>query len=225
MNVLITGTNRGLGKWLSKQFLGCDKLTRETDRSSLKPHYDLIIHSAATVSHCSWDNAKLSLFEDNVFLTRDMAKIPHKRFVYISSIDQIKNSPYGVTKRISEIIVQNICKDYLILRPSSLVGNEMRKNSFQKIVNGEDIELTPCTVMNYILYEDVLNSIIENYSGVKVLRSSENITLKEVAEIFKKKISFGKIRYDAGDIMTDIDTAKTSRDNLLLYKEIISAKG
>jgi nucleoside-diphosphate-sugar epimerase len=145
--------------------------------------------------------------------------------VYISSIDQIKNSPYGVTKRISEIIVQNICKDYLILRPSSLVGNEMRKNSFQKIVNGEDIELTPCTVMNYILYEDVLNSIIENYSGVKVLRSSENITLKEVAEIFKKKISFGKIRYDAGDIMTDIDTAKTSRDNLLLYKEIISAKG
>ena len=224
MNVLITGTNRGLGSWLSKQFPRCDRLTRETDRLSLKESYDLIIHSAATVSHCSWNNVKLSLFEDNVLLTRDMAKIPHKRFVYISSIDQTKNSPYGVTKRISEIIVKNLCKDYLILRPSSLIGNGMRKNSFQKIVNGEDIVLTPDTTMNYILYEDILDSIMKNYSGVKSLRSSENITLKEVAEIFEQEIGFGQIYYDAGNISTDINTNKTSKDNLLLYKKMINAK-
>ena len=30
MKVLITGTNSGLGKWLSTQFPECDKFTRDT---------------------------------------------------------------------------------------------------------------------------------------------------------------------------------------------------
>ena len=39
-----------------------------------------------------------------IFLTRELTKIPHKKFILISSIDEAKDSPYGVTKRISEIM-------------------------------------------------------------------------------------------------------------------------
>ena len=72
------------------------------------------------------------------------------------------------TKRISEIVVKELCDNYLILRPSALLGNEMKKNTFQKIIAGEDIALTPNTVMNYILYEDVLDAIHNNYNGEKI---------------------------------------------------------
>lgn len=219
MKVLISGTNSGLGNWLSKQFPECDKYTRDTKWSDLKDEYDLIIHCAAAVAHSGWENVNLDLFEDNVFLTRDLVNIPHTKFIYLSSIDEAKDSPYGVTKRISEIIVKDLCKNYLILRPSSLIGDGMKKNTFQKIVNGEDIALTPDTIMNFILYEDVLDAIKFDTGGTKVLRSNSNITIREVVEIFGKGLKYGDIHYEVEDIKTNIDTGKTSEDNIVIYKE------
>ena len=183
------------------------------------PRYDLIIHCAGCIQHSNWDNVGLDLFEDNVFLTRDLTRIPHEKFVFISSIDEAKDTPYGVTKRLSEIIVKQLCDEYLILRPSALLGKEMKKNSFQKIVNGEDIALTKNTVMNYILYEDVLNAIESNYRGTKVLRSSSDITIEEVVNIFEKKLEYGDIHYEVEYIKSDINTNKTSEDNIRIYKE------
>jgi len=135
MATLITGTNGGLGKWLSMQFPNCDKLTRKNSPAEFNGNeYDLIIHCAASVQHCGWSGVNISLFEDNVFLTKEVVKIPHKKFILISSIDESKNSPYGISKRISEVIVRDSCSNYLVLRPSSLVGDGMRKNTFQKML-------------------------------------------------------------------------------------------
>ena len=227
MKVLITGTKSGLGKWLSKQFKNCDEFIRGSNISNFIkkemgfsiPRYDLIIHCAGCVQHSNWDNVGLDLFEDNVFLTRDLTRIPHEKFVFISSIDEAKDTPYGVTKRLSEIIVKQLCDDYLILRPSALLGKEMKKNTFQKIVNGEDIALTKNTVMNYILYEDILDAINSNQKGIKVLRSNGNITIGEVVDIFEKKLKFGEIHYEVEYIKSDIDTNKTSKENIRIYKE------
>ena len=233
MKVLITGTKSGLGKWLSKQFSDCDKFVRGSyvkdfpykknwapDGSGYASEpYDLIIHCAGCIQHSNWDNVGLDLFEDNVFLTRDLTKIPHVKFVFISSIDEAKDTPYGVTKRLSEIIVTQLCDNYLILRPSALLGKEMKKNTFQKIVNGEDIALTKNTVMNYILYEDILDAINSNQKGVKVLRSNDNITIGEVVDIFEKKLEFGEIHYEVEYVKSDIDTNKTSKENIKIYKE------
>ena len=58
MKVLVTGTNSGLGKWLSEQFTDCDKFTRDCDIGDFPEKepapdpswgysyktYDLIIH-------------------------------------------------------------------------------------------------------------------------------------------------------------------------------------
>ena len=232
MKVLVTGTNSGLGSWLAKQFKNCDKFVRGNSVSDYIQkdtapdgsgysfiRYDYIIHCAGSVQHSNWSNVKPDLFEDNVFLTRDLISIPHKKFIFISSIDEAKNSPYGVTKRLSEIIVEELCDDYLILRPSALLGKEMKKNTFQKIVAGEDIALTKNTLMNYILYEDILDSINSNHTGTKVLRSNDNITIEEVVEIFGHKLEFGDIHYEVEYVDSDINTNKTSKDNIQIYKE------
>ena len=220
MKVLITGTNSGLGKWLSTQYPECDKFTRDTKISDLKDKYDLIIHCAAKVIHNGWSDVGMNLFEDNVFLTRDLANIPHNKFVLISSIDQSKNSPYGVSKKISEIVVKKICSNYLIIRPSALLGKEMRKNTFQKIIHNEDIVLTPESVMNYVLYQDVLDLIKSNDNGICNLSSNKSITMKEVMDIFGKDINFGNIHYEITSDESDIDTGKTSKDNVQLYKDM-----
>tara|TARA_R100001377_G_scaffold17698_1_gene9018 strand:+ start:116 stop:829 length:714 start_codon:yes stop_codon:yes gene_type:complete len=232
MKVLVTGTNSGLGKWLKKQFSNCDEFKRGDNFDNFPEKdwapdssgyayksYDLIIHCAAVVSHCDWGNVERDLFEDNVFLTRELTKIPHKKFIFISSIDEAKDSPYGVTKRISELIVRSLCDNYLILRPSALLGKEMKKNTFQKIVSGDDIALTPNTIMNYISYEDVLDTIKSDISGTKVLRSNDDITIQEVVDIFNKDLQFGEIHYEVEYVKSDIDTEKTSKDNIILYKE------
>jgi len=242
MNILVTGVGSGLGKWISMQLPDCDKFIRgskikdfpkKTILSDGKHNYpahtmefeeyDLIIHCAATISHCDWGEVETDLFDDNVFLTRELTKIPHKKFVLISTIDEAKDSPYGVTKRISEIVVKGLCKNYLILRTSALLGKEMKKNTFQKIVAGENIALTPDTVMNYILYEDVLNAIKNNYTGTKVLRSNDDISMKEVVDVFGHDLSFGSIHYEIEYIESDIDTGKTSGDNIQRYKDLYCA--
>jgi len=220
MATLITGTNSGLGKWLSMQFPDCDKLTRKNSPAEFNGNeYDLIIHCAASVQHCDWDSVGISLFEDNVFLTKEVVKIPHKKFILISSIDESKNSPYGISKRISEVIVRGSCSNYLVLRPSSLIGDGMKKNTFQKIIKGEDIVLTHDTVMNYVLYEDVLSAIKKGHNGIKVLRSNADMTIKEVTGVFGKNINFGPIHYNVEKGISEIDTGKTSKDNVRLYKE------
>ena len=241
MRVLVTGANSGLGKWISTQFVGCEvfirgskitdfpKKTILSDGGHTYPaytmdfkEYDLIIHCAATISHCTWGDVESDLFDDNVFLTRELTKIPHKKFVLISTIDEAKDSPYGVTKRISEIVVKELCENYLILRTSALLGKEMKKNTFQKIA-GENIALTPDTVMNYILYEDVLNAIKNNYTGTKVLRSNDDISMKEVVDVFGHDLTFGSIHYEIEYIESDIDTKKTSKENIQRYKDLYYA--
>ena len=219
MKVLITGTNSGLGKWLATQYLNCDKLVRDTNMLDLQNEYDIIIHSAANVNHATWGDVTSDLFEDNVFLTRDLANIPHKKFVFISSIDQSKNSPYGISKKLSEIVVKKLCDNYLIIRPSALLGKEMRKNTFQKIISGSDIVLTPNSIMNYILYEDVLRVIEDDVIGTKNLVSNESITMQEVANIFESDINFGKTHFEITFAKSGINTNKTSKDNIEIYKE------
>ena len=51
------------------------------------------------------------------------------------------------------------------------------------------------------------------------LRSNDNITIGEVVDIFEKKLEFGEIHYEVEYVKSDIDTNKTSKENIKIYKE------
>jgi len=218
MNVLVTGTNRGLGKYISQQYKNCEKFTRNTNLNDYKGFkFDLIIHCAANVSHYDWDNVPAQFFNDNINLTDSLVNLNTSKFIYISSIDQKKNSPYGISKRISECIVKDTCEDYLILRPSGLLGKEMKKNTFQKILNNEPIVLTKDSIMNYTTYEDVLNVIRSGKSGTINLCANEDITMKRLVTVLDKNVNFGNIYFDIESVESDYDIKKTSEDNVLQF--------
>jgi dTDP-4-dehydrorhamnose reductase len=224
--ILLTGASSGLGKFLSKNFEDVDLFTRNNNVQDILQsgkEYDTIIHCAASISHASWEDVTYEYFDDNTILTRQLVTIPHKKFIHISSIDIKRDSIYGIAKRISERIVDSYSKNTLIIRPSGLIGNEMKMNTFRKIQEGESIALTSSSMMNYVNYSTILEVICSSSSGLVTVTASENISMKEIAGLFNKDIQYGDIHYEMDISQKDLesrsgfDLTLTSKDNIQKY--------
>lgn len=244
MKILVTGTKSGLGKYLFENIgtVGLDRDTSFGSREKIKKEgADIIIHCAFNSSREVTSESLFPYFEDNVLLTKELTLVPHKKFIFFSSVDVYpKNETihledeiidlnsvekiYGITKLISESIVKNYCQNYLILRGSAFLGTYSRKNSLIKIIEDKKcaITLTGDSEFNYVLYSDILDflkiAIKKNFKGIYNLASFRNITLSEIAKIFGKKVRFGKYHYSVGKInnrkISSISTAfrKNSRE-------------
>ena len=210
--VLITGTRRGLGKYLSDQFSGCLSLNRENKEDILSRYsqIELIVHCAFNSKR---DEDKYQLLKDNVFLTEQLCRLnynrsPAKKFVYISSIDVYRHdkTDYNIMKEYSESIVKSLCDDYLILRCPALLGKDMRKNNFLKIIEDKEPKLTLSekSSFNFIAYRDIINVIkyadANDITGTFDVVSDGNVTLEQVANIVSKECSFGSFNYVTPDI-------------------------
>lgn len=225
MKFLISGTKSGLGKHLFEIFGGIS-LTRETSKAeidNLKKGVDIIIHAAFNSNKDIDSNNIYSYLADNIFLTEKLIKIPHKKFIFISSVDVYPKDNiyhkedevinintvegiYGLTKLMSESLVKRLSPNFLILRCSALLGKYARKNTLIKIRTEEKpiVALSSDSSLNYILHTDVSEfiklAIEKNLQGVYNLASSKNITLKQVADLVKKKVTFGSHIYSVGNI-------------------------
>ena len=228
MATLITGTKSGLGKYLSENIDNVDTLNRDDDYEKISTvRYNLIIHCANNNDNYTWgdtegDFSRTNLYQfykDNIFFTRDVANIKHDKFIHISTYDIEEDTPYSAAKRISETIVSTISRNYLIIRPSSLLGKSMKENTFTKILDGKPVYLTEDSIMNYISHEDVLKVIEAEYpyDGIVYLCSNENITLGEIADLFGKKIEFGDYKCQQKSTFTDYNTGKDSLDNVVKF--------
>ncbi len=226
MEILTTGIRSGLGRYIYEN-LGGIGFTRQQSGDMFQEiksqGVDIIIHSAFNTARGINSDSLNNYLEDNVFLTRELVSIPHRKFLFISSVDVYPKDDhlhsedevieadsvsgiYGITKLMSESIVRNNCQDYLILRGSAFLGKHSRKNSLIRIIEDEECVLTLAgnSVFNYVLHSDILDFIkyaIDNeLSGIYNLTSSESITLSEVAEMLGKKVNFGSYKYDVGRI-------------------------
>ncbi len=247
--LLITGHKSGLGRYLHEQ-LGGIGLGRAISSSKFerirREGVDVIIHCAFNSTREVDSNNLYQYLSDNVFLTKKLTKIPHKKFIYISSVDAYpKNNKkhsekevidvnemsgiYATTKVMSESLVQNLCPNFLILRCVALLGAYSRQNSLLKIAEEENpvLTLSADSIMNYILHSQVSDfikyAVENNLSGIYNVASAENITLARVANLLRKKVSFGNYLYNVGDIdnnkIISISSAfkKTSREAVLEF--------
>ena len=224
--ILLTGASSGLGKFLSKNLKDIDLFTRENNVEDILEcgkEYDAIIHCAASISHASWEDVTYEYFDDNTILTRQLVTIPHKKFIHISSIDIKRDSIYGIAKRISERIVDSYSPNTLIIRPSGLIGNEMKMSTFRKIQAGKPIALTESSMMNYVNYSTILEVIKSNSSGIITVTASKNISMKDISELFHQDIQFGDIHYEMDisdrdfELRSGFDLTRTSEDNIQSY--------
>lgn len=234
MRILITGNKNGLGRYLHENFpgaVGWDRDITEKEKEEVKRQgVDVVVHCAF---HSAPEVAFEMLFpylQDNVFLANELASVPRKKFIFISSVDVYPRGGarhtedevihvndvhgiYGITKLMAESIVQAQCPNFLIMRCSAFLGPYMRKNSLKKIREDEKpaVTLTPDSECNYVLYEDVLKfvqaAVKKDIQGIYNIASSENIKFAEVADMFKKQVAFGEYKYVVGNI----DNTKATR--------------
>lgn len=226
MRLLTTGTSSGLGKYIYEN-LGGIGLTRTTSSEEIEKvrndGIDTIIHCASNSGRGIDSEHIYHYIEDNVFLTKKLVSFPHKKFIFLSSvdiypkgtmyhsedeiidIDSVKGI-YGISKIISESIVKTHCKNYVILRCSSLIGKYSRKNSLIRIIENRSCTLTISSnsIYNCVLYTDLLDfitfSIDHDIKGIYNTVSSENVVVSEIVEILKKKAKFGTYFYNVGNI-------------------------
>lgn len=248
--ILVTGVNSGLGKYCWQHFGG-----RGFSRSS---HFDDVMREAEVkpyraIIHCAF-NAKPDIsssqlytyLNDTLLLVRKLLQVPHGKFIFISSTDVYpKNEEshveteeiflkdaaniYAISKLISESLVQNETRDFLILRTTALLGEHARKNSLIKILTQENVKLTLAaeSTFNYILHSDVADfidvALRENLQGIYNLAASSTISLEEAAGNYDRQVEFGNYHYvtdsinneKAKQIMNNF--ARTSLENIDLY--------
>lgn len=226
MTILTTGIQSGIGRYIYENFGGIG-ITRKTSIAEFdeikREGVDIIIHCAFNSKKDITSKTLYEYFKDNVLLTENLVSIPHKKFIFLSSVDiypktpeihaedeiinmEVPNRIYVTTKLISESIVKERSPNFLILRPTTMLGNYSRKNTLLKIIEEErcDVFLSDKSRFNYILYSDVLDfinlAIRNDIKGIFNVASSSNILLSEVVNFLNKKVHFGTYLYDVGNI-------------------------
>jgi len=112
---------------------------KQTERIITDCAPDVVIHAAA-VAHGE-DSFDLSLLKKvNIQGTRNVAEAAAKtgaKMIFLSTIGALHNVPYGRSKLEGEKIVKALSKDYLILRPSVIIGlspNQEADLTFNRIL-------------------------------------------------------------------------------------------
>ncbi|HTL48853.1 MAG TPA: NAD(P)-dependent oxidoreductase [Verrucomicrobiae bacterium] len=223
---LLTGVSSGLGRYLHER-LGGEGLTRENApevlESARAKGCDVVVHAAFSAPKTGPSSMLAACLEDNIGLTQKLAEVPHRKMIYISSIDVYPKTPgphsededihfrdiagfYGIMKLTCEALVQQKCPNHLILRCSAFLGRYSRKANLKVIAEDPkpELKLQAGSRFNYILHEDVAAfieyAVEHDLRGIYNVASSGAVTLSEIAEWVKKKPVYGDYLYDSGDI-------------------------
>jgi nucleoside-diphosphate-sugar epimerase len=247
---LITGIKSGLGKFLHEQLGGLGYSRQDNLESIKKKHasFDAIIHCAFNVNR-GIDSLNFQEYvDDNLLLIQKLLAIPHQKFIFISSADVYPKEDkawqendefliekveglYGTTKLIAEMMVKNQATNYLILRPTALLGRYSRPNSLIKILTEAHPQLTlsPQSSFNYILHEDVRDfiqiALSQDLQGVFNLAAKDNLFLSDVAKLVIHPIQFGSYVYQGVKLQNHKALqyskvfANSSLDNIKRYQK------
>tara|TARA_B100000787_G_C16196907_1_gene301583 strand:+ start:1404 stop:2174 length:771 start_codon:yes stop_codon:yes gene_type:complete len=224
-NIVISGTSSGLGRYL-KENLNSYSYDRNGSNTSLPlSKNNIIIHTAFNSSKVVSEKEILNYIDDNINLTKRILEVPHKKIIFISSVDvyptnnkihkeedelllESNKSIYSLSKLIAESIIRKKSSNYVILRVSGMLGPYIRDNAFIKILKNskcidyKNLSLNQTSSFNYVLQSDILNLIKKllknNDTGTYNLTSNKNINLERIATHLNSKINFGKYIYNVG---------------------------
>lgn len=220
MRLLVTGARGGLGRYLHECFES-DGLTRATpvDRfSEIGQPYDAIVHCAFNPRREIPAGEMHAYLEDTIFLTRALTRIPHRKFVLMSSIDVYPwgntlqdedaplsasedQTPYAFCKLAAESIVRAECPNWTILRAGLLLGRYMRSNNLMRLVRADPAPLSVTADSRFycVLYEDIAaflrRALADGLTGIFNAVRNPPVTMADLAERFCRRPSYGGFAY------------------------------
>ena len=220
MKYVITGTSSGLGRYLYENIPNSVAIDRTNLESSIQQieSDDIIIHCAFNKTNDIQDYS--GYLDDNIFLTKRLLDLGNT-MIYISSVDVYsQENVYALFKKFAESLV-NHNESNLILRCPALVGEHMSYNHLHKIRANEKITLSGQSTFNYILYSDVLDTILNtDKTGVYNLLSRTSVDLNTIKTLFKSDTIFGSYFYQTPMVISAVtDTIHVDRTSIETIKD------
>jgi nucleoside-diphosphate-sugar epimerase len=216
-NLLITGSAKGLGKYLLSQ-LGGLGLTRENSSEILETY-----SAFSTIIHCAFSNPLEGAKTDNISLTESLLNLKFDKFIFISSTDVYPDddklhteidtlyelgfrSEYAEQKVQCERLVLKARPSALIIRPVTILSQDPKSRNLQRLLNDlqPSLSLTETSTLNFITANEILAfielALKNNLTGTYNLARNDAASLNELANAVGKKVNFGSFRYNVGHI-------------------------
>jgi hypothetical protein len=189
--LLITGCESGLGKYLCQHFTDADKLTRQNCSEILTSQrtYEYVIHCAFNRGYTKDPQKCLS---EDTNLTKALCHIANSKVIFMSSIEvhTDEDTVYIESKKKCEEILSDASKKNLSVRLCAMLGDDIKSNSAQKILKGDikDLTLDLDSSFYYCTHSQALEfiqlCISEDICGTIDFVPSEKVTLREVMNEF-----------------------------------------
>ena len=224
--IVVTGAASGLGHAAHKALGGVAFVRGDSadalQKAAAKP-FDAILHCAFEPPRPSAAADPDAYIESCVRLTEQLAQVPHRKFLLVSTIDVYPRDgvrhgedeeidrdgpqhPYARAKVACEAVVRDRCPNHLILRAAGMLGPDMRPNNLLRMVREPDaaLTLTADSRLNTILHRDVVEfiriALARNETGIFNLASAKAVTLGEIAAMFGLAPHYGTFTYTAADV-------------------------
>jgi nucleoside-diphosphate-sugar epimerase len=225
-NILVSGAASGLGSAVHRALGGVALLRgMALDDPAVRraAPFDAIIHCGFNAAKAVPMGSAFSYLDDNVLMTQRLLDVPHRKFVYISSLDvyprtgravgehddvdvSALNGLYAHTKLFSDLLVQRQAANALILRPATLLGPVMRPNTTTRVLTqaGCRVFLAAESRFNYVLHDDVVEFIAHalgtDLTGIYNIGSRDSLALSDIVAQLGLSVEFGNYPYDIGPV-------------------------
>ena len=166
-----------LVKYLSQSFL-VTSISKENYSQFINHSFDVVVNANGN-SKRFWavKNPLKDFVLSTVSVYKSLFDFKFKTYIYVSSSDvyvdhssiastsenqtqgQNKLSPYGFHKYLSEEIIKNHCKRYLILRASMVLGKNLKKGPLFDIVNNNPLFISKTSRLQMIDTKEIANVI------------------------------------------------------------------
>lgn len=166
-----------LVRYLS-QFFSVASISKENYSQFINHSFDVIVNANGN-SKRFWaiKNPLEDFTASTVSVYKSLFDFKFSTYIYISSSDVYINhsssaftsedeiqesnklSPYGLHKYLSERIVENHCKSYIILRTSMLLGRNLKKGPICDIINKNPLFISKASRLQMISTQEIANVI------------------------------------------------------------------
>jgi nucleoside-diphosphate-sugar epimerase len=228
LNLLVTGARSGLGNAVHKALGGIGfvrGMSADDPAILAAAPFDAIIHCAVNAAKDVSMSTAYGYLDDNFLLTQRLIRIPHRKFVFASTLavypptgrpvsesDDIDllplAGPYAFTKLFSDLCVQNEAGKPLILRTTTLMGPAIRRNNIHRALTepGCKLFLAGNSRYNFVMHDDIVDFIVQaieqNITGAFNIGSGDNVTFSDVVDQLGLQVTFGDYHYDIGPVDT-----------------------